>query len=234
MEGAARVILWDFDGTLAHRPGMWRGCLLEVLDEHEAGHSVQAEQLRPFLRDGFPWHRPDVPHPELCEPEAWWRPIETLLATAYEGVGVGHERAQELARHARARYIDATFGWRLYDDTLAVLERLRSHGWRHAILSNHVPELPDLVAGLGLSPLIDRVFSSATTGYEKPSPEAFEHALNRCGHPREVWMVGDNPVADLAGATSVGIPAILVRANDVNGRDAVADLHEAAEIIAGT
>jgi hypothetical protein len=24
-----KVILWDFDGTLAFCPGMWRGCLIE-------------------------------------------------------------------------------------------------------------------------------------------------------------------------------------------------------------
>jgi hypothetical protein len=33
-----RVVPWDFDGTLAHRPGMWSGCLLETLDEHQPGH----------------------------------------------------------------------------------------------------------------------------------------------------------------------------------------------------
>jgi len=27
------IVLWDFDGTLAERPGLWRGCLLEVLRE---------------------------------------------------------------------------------------------------------------------------------------------------------------------------------------------------------
>src|SRR5437588_9596124 len=32
------VELWDFDGTLAERPGMWGGCMLEVLDDHEPNH----------------------------------------------------------------------------------------------------------------------------------------------------------------------------------------------------
>ena len=63
-----RVILWDFDGTLAHRPGMWRGCLVETLDEHAPGHGIDPEELRPFLRTGFPWDSPEVPHPELSTP----------------------------------------------------------------------------------------------------------------------------------------------------------------------
>jgi len=33
------LVLWDFDGTLAERPGMWRGCLVETLDADEPGHS---------------------------------------------------------------------------------------------------------------------------------------------------------------------------------------------------
>ena len=35
------VIFWDFDGTLAHRPGMWGACMVETLDEHEAGRTEE-------------------------------------------------------------------------------------------------------------------------------------------------------------------------------------------------
>ena len=52
---------------------------------------------------------------------------------------------------------------------------------------------------------------SAVTGYEKPHPEAFRLVLRRFGEPRERWMVGDNPHADVAGAQALGIPAVLVR-----------------------
>ena len=229
-----RAILWDFDGTLAHRPGMWGGCLMEMLDENRPDHGVDSDELRSFLRDGFPWHRPDVAHPELCEPEAWWSHVEALLASAYEGVGIESGPARTLARLARQRYVDATCGWRLYDDTMPVLEQLRSDGWRHAILSNHVPELPALVSGLGLSGVIDVVLTSATTGYEKPHPTAFELALDSCGRPRELWMVGDNPRADVAGATAVGIPAILVRTAADGVARAARDLRGAAAIIASS
>jgi putative hydrolase of the HAD superfamily len=55
------------------------------------------------------------------------------------------------------------------------------------------------------------VFSSALIGYDKPHPEAFRHALRACGEPARRWMVGDNPVADVRGAQTVGIPALLIR-----------------------
>jgi putative hydrolase of the HAD superfamily len=225
-----RVILWDFDGTLAERPGLWGACLLETLDAEEPGHSATVEQLRPYLRQGFPWHTPDVAHPELSDPERWWARVGVVLTAAYEGVGIERERAAAIARRAATRYADASHGWRLYPETLAVLGELRGHGWRHAILSNHIPELPALCDGLGLSALIEVVITSAAIGYEKPHAHAFAIARKRCGEPTELWMVGDNPVADVAGAEAVGIPAILVREQGEATRRAV-DLHGVATLL---
>jgi phosphoglycolate phosphatase-like HAD superfamily hydrolase len=74
-------VLWDFDGTLTERPGLWSGCVLELLD-----------------------------------------------------------------------------------DTLPALRATRAAGWRNVVLSNHVPELPAIVAGLGLDGELDAVFSSARAG----------------------------------------------------------------------
>lgn len=64
--------------------------------------------------------------------------------------------------------------------------------------------------GVGLNDVIEIVFTSASSGYEKPHPEAFRHALEICGQPSQRWMVGDNPIADVEGAEAVGIPAVLV------------------------
>jgi putative hydrolase of the HAD superfamily len=228
-----RLILWDFDGTLAHRTGMWRGTMIETLDEHLPGHGVAAEQLRPFLHNGFPWHRHETAHPELGDPEAWWEPIQAMMAAAYAGVGIAAEPARELARHARTRFVDPTHGWALFDDVIPVLTELRDAGWRHVILSNHVPELPQLAAGLGVAALVEAIHTSAATGYEKPHPRAFEIALEAAGHPGTVWMVGDNPDADAGGAHRLGIPAIVVRTQDPPRGRAARDLHAAAAIIQG-
>jgi putative hydrolase of the HAD superfamily len=208
-----RAILWDFDGTLAFRAGMWRGCLTEVLDEHEHGHAFSPEDFRDALRDGFPWHTPEIAHGHLDTTDAWWEPVEALLARAYAGVGFPDGRSRELARLARARYVDPAHGWALFEDTRPTLERLREAGWRHVILSNHAPELEAIVTALGLDDLVDTVVNSAHTGYEKPHPEAFAAGRRAAGDPEELWMVGDNPVADVAGAESTGIRAILARAS---------------------
>jgi putative hydrolase of the HAD superfamily len=226
------VVLWDFDGTLAWRPGLWGGCVLEVLDELAPGHTAELAHVRSTLRGGFPWDRHEQPHPELSAPDAWWRALMPLLKRAIHD-GVEEARVAELAHAVRLRFIDATRGWRVFDDTRAALAITAAGGWRNVVVSNHVPELPALVAGLGLDDLVERVFSSACTGYEKPHPEAFGVALRACGSPARSWMVGDNPLADVAGAEALGIPAILVRTNG-RARHAADDAAAAARLIVST
>jgi FMN phosphatase YigB (HAD superfamily) len=88
--------------------------------------------IKPHLKNGFPWHRHDAGHEHLQDAQAWWAELQII-------------------------------------------------------------------------------FASAVTGWEKPNPRFFRHALQAVGNPSRVWMVGDNPIADVAGAEAVGIPALLVR-----------------------
>jgi putative hydrolase of the HAD superfamily len=225
-----RLVLLDFDGTLAWREGLWSGCAIEVLDEHEPGHGVAIESIRERMHGAYPWNRAHEAHPELSEPELWWGAMEVRLALALEGAGLREGRGAALARAVRERFVDPSIGWQLFEDTIPALEALRDAGWRMAVLSNHVPELDRLAAGLGLDVYFEALLSSAAIGYEKPHPEAFAHALRVCGSPARVWMVGDNPLADIAGAQAAGIPAILVRAG-TSVRHGVAGLAEAVAML---
>jgi putative hydrolase of the HAD superfamily len=225
------VVLWDFDGTLAWRPGLWSGCMLETLDELAPGHGAELEAVRAALRGGFPWDRHNEPHPELSSPEEWWQAITPMLSSALAG-SVAQARVPELVHAFRLRFTDAATGWRVFEDSVEALGATAAAGWRNAVLSNHVPELSTLVEQLGLGGLVERVFSSAATGYEKPHPEAFRLALRACGDPPRRWMVGDNPAADVAGAEAIGIPAILVRTNGPARRTAT-DAATAARLILG-
>ena len=87
-----KVVLWDFDGTLAQREGMWTGSLLEVLDNRCPGHAITREVLRPHLLSGFPWHTPDIAH-EPCPADQWWARVEPVFERAYAGAGIGPDRA---------------------------------------------------------------------------------------------------------------------------------------------
>ena len=230
-----RYLIWDFDGTLVYRIGEWSAwmqALLEVLDRETPGHGVDPELLRPFLRTGFPWHSPEVHHPHLDSADAWWRALEPRFADAFRKVGADDASTRRMARAVRSAYL-APDRWRLYDDALPALEELSLRGWRHLLLTNHVPELPEIIRALCLEGHIDRIFNSAESGYEKPHLEAFRQVLEAVGETEEVWMIGDNADADVAGAEAAGIPAILVRKRREGAKRYCEDLSGVLGIVGG-
>ncbi len=231
MERRELIIFWDFEGTLVDRPGRWRSALMEVLDTNEPEHQVEMEQIRPYLRNGFPWNRPEEPHTYLTTSEEWWSETNQIFTNAYQRVGFNRKRAEELSSLVRNAFVNPD-RFIIYEDTIPALVYLTEKGWKHVILSNHVPELSEIVKSIGLSPYINYCITSGVTGYEKPNPKAFQNALELVGYPKQVWMVGDNLEADVRGAVSIGLPAILARShNDGNVKYYAHDLLEAASII---
>jgi putative hydrolase of the HAD superfamily len=183
----------------------------------------------PGLSRGFPWHDWQQPHPELADPNRWWDNLRPVLRSAMEEAGVSELVAERASSRFRSEYVRLD-RWSALPDAEPALERLRRSGWRLAILSNHCPELPDLVRGLGLWDYFDIVLTSASIGFEKPHPEAFARALDDLGHPDPVWMVGDSPEADIAGAARCGIRGVLVRRAAPGFRFA-SDLSAAVDVI---
>jgi putative hydrolase of the HAD superfamily len=225
-----RVIFWDFDRTLAYRPRGWSGTMLDILLEVEPNSRLTRDHFAPFTNEGFPWDTPEIPHPELVTADLWWQRIEVLIARGYLGVGLDQETAHLLARRFRARYLDLA-GWIVYDDVHSTLTKLVDLGWRHIIVSNHIPELPELVDALGLGSLIEAVITSARVAYEKPNKEIFRIAQTLAGTPEVCWMVGDNPVADVLGAESAGIKGILVRSSHHKVARSCIDLNGVVDIV---
>ena len=228
-----KLLIWDFDGTLGYREGgAWTASLLEVLDREMPGHGVAFEDLRDHLRVDFPWHAWETPHLHLATADAWWDALYSVLEGAYLGVGIDAARAVAFARKFRGVYLTLDHWW-LYDDVFPTLDALSLQGWTHAILSNHVPELDDIVRHVGLDGYITRVFNSAETGYEKPHPRAFQIVLEALSDAETVWMVGDSFHADVEGAESVGIPAIHVRRPRAEARYGCETLAEVEQIVSG-
>ncbi|MFF8917438.1 HAD family hydrolase [Streptomyces sp. NPDC015032] len=206
-----KIAIWDFDGTLGHRRhGTWAECLLEVLDIQQPGHGWAFPEMFEALATGFPWHAAQDPHPHLNDPDAWWDHITAVVTGALTRLGTAHPQAAAAA--TRAAYTDRT-AWSLYPRALRVLDQLTTHGWQHVLLSNHVPELPAILAALGIDNRFRAVINSAASGYEKPHPQAFRLAQEAAGPAQRLVMIGDNPQADAAGARHAGIDAIWVRRN---------------------
>lgn len=204
-----KYLIWDFDGTLAWRPGGWTSAVLTVIRRSMPEMQVTADQVRPFLQSGFPWHAPENAHPGIS-PSEWWEDLHPVLMRAFKGVGVKNGASLDLAREVRQVYLDP-LGWQRYNDSLPTLEVLSARGWKHILLSNHVPELPILLDRLGLCDYFVAIFNSAETGYEKPNPKAFRNVVEWIGSDGPIWVIGDSYTSDILGASEVGLPGILVR-----------------------
>lgn len=212
-----KLLIWDFDGTLGYRDGgAWTASAFEVVQQVAPQRVAPAgpvtyEALQSFMRAEFPWLKPEEPHLELDTADAWWAALAPVFERAYRGVGFAADEARHLASRVRSTYLATPERWRAFDDVVPVLETLADAGWSHAMLTNHVPELPDIVRWVGLTPYFTRIFNSAEIGYEKPHPCAFQTVMKAMGVPDTCWMIGDSYEADVVGAETVGIPAILVR-----------------------
>ena len=208
---AMRYLVWDFDGTLGFRAGQWSGALVSVLKREFPRSSVTSDEIRPHLQTGFPWHTPHVPCAVCRTAEEWWDRLTSVFERAFKlGAGLSDAQAARLASLVRPEYTNPD-SWQLFEDTLPTLNALADEGWRHIVLSNHVPELDQILISIGLSQHLQAVFNSARTGLEKPNPQCFRQVSSTLPSQATCIMVGDNVAADIKGARSVGWPAILVR-----------------------
>jgi putative hydrolase of the HAD superfamily len=219
-----RIPIWDFDGTLAERRGLWSQCLADVANAYTCRTSYVREQFIPQLQTGFPWHSPQLAHLKIETADAWWSTMNSVFETAFR-VGGGFTVAESvaLAQMVRAEYTNPQ-QWHVFPDTDPTLSQMARLGWRHIILSNHVPELPTLIESLGLAKYFDSITTSAISGYEKPHPLAFLNALPPRVSVQDAVMIGDNFEADVNGAEAVGIRAFLVRKPDPRRGGAVNQL----------
>ena len=204
--------------------------MLHCLREAAPELRISRDDLQPHLQDGFPWHAPELALPDLDTPQKWWDALSPVLARAYGAVGVDHGLALELTARVREDFVDPA-QWRVFPDVFAALDGLSARGWTHLVLSNHVPELPDIAESLGFADRIERIFNSAETGYEKPHPEAYRRVLKTLGGARSVWMIGDSMRADVVGAEAAGIPAILVRRRHPDAQRYCEGLAEVAGVV---
>ncbi|WP_114559901.1 HAD family hydrolase [Desertihabitans aurantiacus] len=110
-------------------------------------------------------------------------------------------------------------GWRLFDDAVPTLRRLRAAGLRTGVLTNGEEEQQTRkVERLGLAPLLDVVIASSALPFGKPHPLAFSGAVQRLGtRAEQVLMVGDSLEKDVRGALAAGLRAVLLDRYDVHG-----------------
>lgn len=207
-----KALFWDFDGTLVHSRVLWSGAVYRALCECCPDTAVTLEQIRGPMRYGFTWHTPEEDY-TACIGPAWWERMFRRFEDIYAELGVDEETARRASVRVRC-LIFRPENYTLYADTLDTLLTCRAMGWRNVLLSNNYPELPAILDALGLTEHFDGVVVSALVGWDKPRREIYEYARNLAGNPKYCIMIGDNPMADIAGARAVGIHTIHVHSQD--------------------
>lgn len=136
---------------------------------------------------------------------------------------LGVDAGDDAVLGAYRRALDEGFGrpdvLRPYPEAPAVLESLRSEGYRLGIVSNWSWNLRDRVRSAGLEGYFDLVWGSAYAGCNKPHPCIFEQALEQMAlEPGRAIYVGDSYRHDVLGARRAGLAAAVL----VDRRDGAA------------
>lgn len=211
-----KFIFWDFQDTLAHNDWMVSKALYKVIYENEASLDLQIEDFKKKPLKGFPWQDYTKEYLHLSNCEAWWKNAEDIFLNCYKEFNISEDKARMYAKMVRKELIRPE-GFTLFEDSIETLKYFKEIGYSNVILSNHIPELPNIVEQLGLSEYLLDCISSANVGYEKPNLKIYEYALKRHNYPKDVWMVGDSITSDVRGPQVLGIKGILVRSEKVDG-----------------
>jgi len=208
-----RAVIFDLGGTLMY--------------EREATHPVNAradEALTLYLREqGFELNLSTFPVEFRKRLGEYFSQREKdLLETTYSFVlrdVLADKGYQDLPDQIIRSALDRLFAvtqtnWILEDDTLSTLTKLENDGYRMGLISNagDDKDVQQLVKKFDITRFFDFVLTSAACSYRKPHPRIFELALSNWYFlPSEAVMVGDNLVADIKGAQTVGLYGVWLK-----------------------
>ena len=96
--------------------------------------------------------------------------------------------------------------WSLCPSARETLQRLRQNRYKTGVVSNFDHRLIRILEGLGIAELLDITAIPSLSGFAKPDPRAFRHALNALDvSADETLFVGHDPALDEAAARAAGL-----------------------------
>ena len=102
-------------------------------------------------------------------------------------------------------------GYRVFEDVLPALQRLREAGVKRAVISNADDDVTELCTHMAFAHEMNIIVTSAIIGYEKPDARTYRAAFEPLGvDPADALHIGDQPKSDVAGALQVGMRAALI------------------------
>ena len=127
-------------------------------------------------------------------------------------LGCSPEEAADLAPKLQERML-AEYqpeSW-IPPDVTTTLPELSKAGFVVGLVTNRRRPVQDELAELGLLPYFDFVVFAGEVNVWKPSPEIFQHAMERAAStPEQTVFVGDNFYSDIMGAQNAGLHPVLI------------------------
>lgn len=200
------ALLWDFDGTLSYPNKSFSSALHAAIVEN--GFRIDLCKTAEFLETAYSWKTPREIYPSRTG-SFWWDTLYGKLSLFCRENSIPAPAIPEICRRFRETLISAD-NYLLYDDTVETLRCCTELGFQNYIATNNYPEIVAHFDTLGLSPYLSGHIVSSHIGYEKPTAAFYAYAKQLCSPARAVFMIGDNPMADIAGAQAAGLTAIAV------------------------
>jgi putative hydrolase of the HAD superfamily len=206
-----RLVCLDAGFTVLSPRRTLADALAGVLEQR--GHAVDRGDLHRAweVADRWFWdeyHRPDNrTWGDDVAIERTWREYHSLMLRELGFADRAHELLDAI--------LDSQFAgeaWELYPDVIPALQELRREpGLSIGVISDWGSNLEGILAELGLDRYLDFTLASGAVGLAKPDPALFRMALARAdAQPAEGMMVGDSVRADVEGARSAGMDAVLL------------------------
>jgi putative hydrolase of the HAD superfamily len=213
MEKKYKAILFDLDGTLrANQP---EGVEAFIEYASRVGIALTPEQIEVCEREVHRYWANGAQvadHLSRYDERGFWVNYNQVLLDA---MGIHHQpdaadRIQDQFNHYQPQDV-------VFADTPMVLQTLKLAGYTLGLVSNRDRELDTLATYYGFRQYFAFTLSGGQARSFKPDPGIFRQALQLAGDvpPQQALYVGDNYFADVMGALSVGMDALLVDPHDV-------------------
>ena len=189
-------VLFDLDNTLIDRTGAFRSFCVELYRSKDAIRQVSTE-------DEAVSFMVELDQDGMCDRYKLFEQVILKWPGSFED-------EEEAVETYMSRYPSLAL---LEPSTLRLLDDLRSRGVPMGVVTNGGSEMQwAKVRSTGLADLVDAVVVSGDLGIHKPDPRIFEGALAKINAKAESTLfVGDNPVADILGASAVGMASAWIR-----------------------
>ncbi|MDA1348539.1 MAG: HAD-IA family hydrolase [Chloroflexi bacterium] len=194
--GPIEAVLFDLDDTLIDRAAGFRRFCVDLYRSSTAMQRVSTED----------------------------QAVERIIELDRSGMSDRHEMFAEVLSVWPGTFRDTDHAVEFYletylrllplaPETKRLLGDLRSRGIPFGIVTNGGSEMQwAKVRASGAGGFTDAVVVSEDVGFRKPDPRIFEVALSKIDSKADTTLfVGDNPEADIAGASGVGMQTAWMR-----------------------